>query len=247
MGLEIKQKLDEYLEFNSDFLFNDKWGDADYACIFGGAIRDIVAGDSDKINDIDILALPRSVTQLYNVLNKFNYKKIDLVKPNIHELYTDIKFIFEPITLINPNQKIVQIIRPSQINTKKKIGTFDAMVNAYFRLLTNVDLSSSGLFYDGEDLYESIQGAYTHCKAKVFEELTDAMMFNVTRTFKRKEKLVYEKNWFQLVEKDGGLEPLHIVPARKLKFHSLRKYKVKSIYDYMKKLQNDEQRIKERN
>jgi hypothetical protein len=241
MELEIiKRELYNYLEFDSEYLFSDKWGDGDYACIFGGAIRDIVAGDSDKISDIDILALSRSVTQIYNVLFSFNYKRIDLVKPDIHHLYTDIKYIFEPITLINPNQKIVQIIRPSQVFVDDvPIGTFDAMTKSYFELLKNVDLSSSGLFYDGEEIYESIQGAYTHCKSKVFEELTDAMMYKVDRTFKRKQKLVHERHWFQLVEKNGGLEPMHIIPARRLKFHSLRKYKIKSIDDYIKKLKYD--------
>ena len=56
----IKEKLDEYLEFDSNLLFNRTPIQSEYEYsikvkrlvrIFGGAIRDIIAGQT--INDID--------------------------------------------------------------------------------------------------------------------------------------------------------------------------------------------------
>ena len=53
----IKSKLDEYLEFNSDELFNRN----DFCVIFGGAIRDIVSGGKvENIKDIDVMGLSQS-------------------------------------------------------------------------------------------------------------------------------------------------------------------------------------------
>ena len=56
----IKEKLDEYLEFDSNLLFNRtpilcKYGGKvkRLVRVFGGAIRDIIAGQ--PINDVDIL------------------------------------------------------------------------------------------------------------------------------------------------------------------------------------------------
>ena len=87
----IKQGLDEYLEFDSDLLFDRSF--VDYACIFGGAIRDIVAGDADKINDIDIIGMPHSLYYLYSILEENGFKQVNLVKPDIFKMYKDIKFI----------------------------------------------------------------------------------------------------------------------------------------------------------
>jgi len=238
MGMEIiKQELDNYLEFDSGLIFNNPLIDA--ISIFGGAIRDIVAGDSDKINDIDMVGMSQSVYKTYEILTNNGFKKMDLVKPNIHEMYRDIKIIFDPITLMNNNQKIVQLIRPSQAHIQQpKWDVVETMRYSYFRLLKNVDLSSSGLFYDGEKIYESIQDAYTHCKSKVFEQYTDAMMYNLNRTYERKRKLVNNK-WFEIVNngEDNIKSTSHLLSTRRLKFHSLQKYNIPSIKDYIEKLE----------
>lgn len=228
----IKEKLDNYLDIDSDLLFNDKY--SDYICIFGGAIRDIISGDFDKINDIDILGMSKSIYYVYQILLENGYKKIDLINPNIYEIYKDIKWIFEPITLINNNAKIVQLIRPSQKNIKNKLGTFDCMFESYIRLLRNVDLSSSGLFYDGERVYESIPKSFTHCKAKVFEVLNNALMYNSQRVLNRMEKL-HLNGWSKIYKNDNGeLVSSNILALRKLKIQSIKRYDIPSIDDYIK-------------
>jgi len=234
---QVKIELDKYLEFDSGLIFNNPLIDA--ISIFGGAIRDIVAGDADKINDIDMVGMSHSVYSTYSILEENGFKKVDLVKPNIFNLYKDIKFIFDPITLMNSNQKIVQLIRPSQVHIKQpKWDVVETMRYAYFRLLRNVDLSSSGLFYDGENIYESVQDAFVHCKSKVFEQQQDAMMYNVERTYERRKKLVFNSKWFEIVERDNVKTTPYLLATRRLKFHSLQRYNIPSIDDYIKTLEN---------
>jgi hypothetical protein len=218
---KVKKHLNEYLEFDSGLIFNNPL---------------IVAGDGDKINDIDMVGMSRSVYKTYEILIDNGFKKIDLVKPDIYNIYKDIKFIFDPITLMNNNQKIVQLIRPSQVHIQQpKWDGVGTMRYSYFRLLKNVDLSSSGLFYDGEKIYESVKDAYTHCKAKVFEQCPDAMMYNINRTYERRRKLVDNK-WFEIV-KDGNVKTTsYLLATRRLKFHSIQRYNIPPIEDYIEKL-----------
>jgi len=242
--VEIKKHLDEYLEFDSDLLFDKMF--IDFNVIFGGAIRDIVSGDFDKINDIDILSMPISTYHIFSALEENGYKKLNLVKPDIQSIYKNIKFIFEPITFMNKNQKIVQIIRPSHQNSGKgNIGTFECGRDSFFNLLKNVDLSSSGLFYDGEDIFESVDGSYIHCKSKVFESHPSAMMFHTERTSNRKTKLVQEKGWYELISREGEdfKTTVSTIINRKLKLHQLKKYEIQSIDDYIKKMRSYYKRL----
>lgn len=229
MVVLIKEKLDKYLEFDSDELFDKKW--VDFASIFGGAIRDIIAGDSDKINDIDIIGLPISLNNISKTLEYHNYKKMNLIKPDLHIIYKDIKFIFEPMTYLNSNQKIVQLIKPQNINNKNRSPSeFQLIRQNYYSLLTNVDLTSSGLFYDGEELYESMNFSYTHCKMKIYEKIPHAMMYNSTRTHQRSEKLKWDKNW---KEYDNNLKL-----NRSIKINNLKRKNIKSIDDYIEKMKS---------
>jgi len=192
--VEIKKHLDNYLGFDSSLLFDKRR--IDFVAIFGGAIRDIISGNPDTINDIDIIGLPLSLHHVADVLEDNGYKKMNLVKPDLHRIYKDIKFIFEPLTFMSGNNKIVQLIRPHNINAKgMPPNEFQLMRQNYYSLLTNVDLTSSGLFYDGEELYESIKFAYVHCKSKIYEKIDYAMMYDTTRTHLRSEKLKWDKGW----------------------------------------------------
>lgn len=181
----IKAHLDDYLEFDSALLFK-----ADFVTIFGGAIRDIVANQSDNINDIDILVLPKSNRYVCELLVNNGYKKYDLIKPNLVSIYKEIRYIFEPLTFINSNGKIVQLIRP----TIHRGPDIEHMKIDYYKLLLNVDLTSSGLFYDGEDLYESVENSYILTKNRVTYKIPTAFMYDENRTYLRKRKLV-DNGW----------------------------------------------------
>lgn len=221
----IKQKLNEYLEFDSDELF---WGrHVDLAAIFGGSLRDIVAGDSDKINDIDIIGLPVSLGWIRHTLELNGYTQMELVKPDIFTIYKDINYIFEPITYMNNNHKIVQLIRPHNQNLNAASTKFTALKNNYYKLLSNVDLTSSGLFYDGKNLYESIRYSFIHCKMKVYEMLPDAMMYDLERTDKRIHKLRRTKNWKQFNPDDK-------LKMRQIKINQINNdFNVLSLDDYI--------------
>lgn len=112
----IKEKLDEYLEFDSDLLFNIiPTEETRVQCkrltrIFGGALRDIIA--KQKINDIDILVGARSIKALQKVLSDNEYTHMEsLIGRDISSLYHDINIITEPQTWVKCT-KIVQLIKP---------------------------------------------------------------------------------------------------------------------------------------
>ena len=63
--MNIKKRLDEYLEFDSDSLFYPTQSGLILARIFGGAVRDSIAGQ--KINDIDLLALFRLQNKFHSI------------------------------------------------------------------------------------------------------------------------------------------------------------------------------------
>lgn len=230
MVLVIKNELDKYLEFDSSELFDKRY--SDYASVFGGAIRDIVSGEPDKINDIDIIGLPISLHYISDVLEMNGYTKMDLIKPDLNAIYKDIRFIFEPLTYINNNLKIVQLIRPHNNNVQNRPpNEFNLVRQNYYSLLTNVDLTSSGLFYDGEELYESINYSYIHCKMKVYEKIPHAMMFNSIRTHFRGEKLRDRRGWSEF-KNDPQL-------IRAMKIHKIQNNDiVKSHNDYLLKTKN---------
>lgn len=190
----IKQYLDEYIEFDSDIIFNN----TDYAVVFGGSLRDIVAGESHFIKDIDIMCLPISKRRIHNILLEQGYKKYDLFSPDIFLLYSQIKCIFEPKTFIKGN-KIVQLISPT---VRNGIVDFNSLKNNFFKILINVDLSSSGLVYDGKLLYESVKNSTEHCKHKIFLEIKDAEMYNKDRIIIRKNNLL-AKGWKEFRRTDN--------------------------------------------
>ena len=220
----IKNKLDEYLEFNSDELFQR----TDFCVIFGGAIRDIVSGGKvEDINDIDVMGLPHSLKVMGNTLERNGYNLVNLVKPDIYNIYKDIKCIFEPKTYINKNNKIVQLIKPTIKFNRIEDYKYEFIINrdTFYNLLSNVDLTSSGLFYDGNELYESLYNSYLHCKLKVFDRVYMSTMYQTTRTMLRSNTL-QNKGWKQTEQIDKK------VLQRVLKILKLRNFKIKNIEDY---------------
>lgn len=209
---KIKKHLDNYLEFDSNKIFSK----TDYLVVFGGAIRDIVAGDEDKIKDIDIMCLPRSKQIVKDILLSEGYKQYNLHSPDLFLLYSNIRCIFEPKTFIKGN-KIVQLISPT---VKDVSVTFNSLKNAFFRILSNVDLSSSGLVYDGEDLYESVINATYHCQNKKFITLMDADMYNKDRVIVRRLNLC-EKGWNEIRQWGDDIGQLRLEKISAIRNNSL--------------------------
>ena len=145
----IKEKLDEYLEFDSNLLFNRTPIDG-YSIklkrlvrVFGGAIRDIISGQ--KINDVDILVASQSLELVEFTLKESGYTYIEsLVPKDLASLYSDIHVISEPRTWIK-GTKIVQLIKPRIKSNQPK--EYEQM---FIDLIQNVDISSCGVSWDGE-------------------------------------------------------------------------------------------------
>jgi len=200
--LEIKERIDEYLEFDSSEIFN-KLVDPTGAVlhdplvrIFGGAIRDIIAGEP-TIHDIDIISGAQSIRYLGETLTKHGYIFMEsLIPKDLSSIYSDIKIINEPHTWVK-GTKIVQIIRPV-INIKDILKNDQRAMEIYkegFKdLIYNVDISCCGLSWDGKTLYENYPEAITHCLTKSFSINSNAKMYSEKRTPLRRHKLE-ERGW----------------------------------------------------
>lgn len=186
LNKKIKSELDKYLEFDSSIIFEK----CDKCFIYGGAIRDILANDSDLVNDIDIICAPISAGILGDILIDKGYKhSVKLVNKNINEVYKTIKIINEPQTFIK-GDKIVQIIRPV---IQKNLG-LDYSINV---VLKQVDISCCGVFWSGKKVYESYDNAIQHCINKIFYKNEMASMYKLQRTKLRSEKLI-NKSWTEI-------------------------------------------------
>jgi hypothetical protein len=192
LNKKVKERIDEYIGFDTDIIFNK----TDYCEIFGGAVRDSISGDD--INDIDFLCLRESADVLENILKINNYKRIDkLCVSEIQELYKNIRCIFSPITYMNNELKIVQIILPDP-KTHYSISTsfdkeFSVLADRFFKLLREVDLSCCGLSYNGK-IRENVSDAIIHCKFKVFKKMEQSEMYHPDRYMMRSSKLE-NKGW----------------------------------------------------
>lgn len=185
----IKQKLDEYLEFDSSKLFVDK-----LVRVFGGSIRDIIA--NMDINDVDILTGSEANKILESILISNGYHHNDyLCGKDLTLMYNNIKVISEPRTFIKGN-KVVQLIRPSLRNIDVKDVKFihrKLYEENFYKLLSNVDLSCCGVSYDGKNLFENVSNAVSSCLSKTFL-INYGYMYNENRIIHRKVKLM-ERGW----------------------------------------------------
>lgn len=186
----VKSKLDDYLEFDSDDLFRN----ADLVRIFGGSIRDIIAGE--KINDIDILVGSKSIGYVEHILSENGYIYLnDFAKRDLNEIYSKIQVISEPHTWVK-GSKIVQLIRP-RIN--KKVS--NEYIKNYYDLLSNVDMSCCGVSYDGKKIYEDFPNSILHCLNKVFLINMGAKMYSFGRFSNRMYKMI-SRGWVEIESKE---------------------------------------------
>lgn len=179
---KIKNKLDEYMGFDSDKIFQQ----GDMIRIFGGSIRDIIA--NMKINDIDIICGSKSAKSLHCFLESTGYQYVESLTPkDLSSVYTDTHIINEPHTYIKDGKSIIQVIRPTihYYTSSDKKSVYTESIN---NLINEVDISCCGVSYDGYNLIENIPQAVDHCRCKVYQVLETKM--NVpNRLIHRREKM----------------------------------------------------------
>ena len=163
---KVEERISNYIEFDINEIFNI----ADYITIYGGAVRDSIA--NLDIHDVDILCMTKSAIKLTKLITeKYNYEKLDLYDQDTLNMYKGIHIISEPLTFMNNNKKIIQIIKP----TYSRPGGTDTndYKTAYTNLIKNVDISCCGVYLDhnGKEtiLMEACKDAIIHCLSKTYE------------------------------------------------------------------------------
>jgi hypothetical protein len=199
----IKEKLDEYLEFDSNLLFNrtpiEKYSIKlkRLVRIFGGAIRDIIAGQ--PINDVDILVAPQSSKLIELTLKEAGYTYMESLAPkDLSSVYTHLQIINEPKTWIK-GTKIVQLIKPVIKTTDLRYYEM-----GFVDLIQNVDISSCGVSWDGIHLYENFPNAIAHCQNLSFYINKMAKMYSIQRSSLRRYKFI-ERGWREIEMNDTAV------------------------------------------
>lgn len=199
MKILVKERLDEYLEFNSKELFFDPM-----VIIFGGAIRDCIA--DQPINDVDILVGPKSLGRLEYLLSSNGYIFLESHHPkDLASIYSDLNVISEPRTWIKvgssgqiTTSKIVQLIRPTLSHKLASLGSSIKMngvyKNIFNNLIENVDISCCGVSWNGTDIIENCKDAIIHCITKTFVINYGAAMNSNKRIEHRKAKFI-SRGW----------------------------------------------------
>lgn len=237
MNYELTQictdNISKYLEFNISKIFDR----GDYIAIFGGAVRDSLA--QKEIHDVDIMCLPESARKLANYLtNELDFLKVDLYDQHQLAMYREIRFINEPWTFIK-DKKIIQIIRPAGGAIYNGEPTMGSLIDSYYAVLSDVDISCCGVFLERERdgiirLKESHPHAITHCRSHTYEVLKNNRMFGEMRTDIRQFKLS-DRGWKNLSNnKDIKVE-------RRVKLYGLQKpmYPYKSYKPSKKSLEEE--------
>lgn len=176
----VKNNISKYLEFDVDEIYKV----SDYAYIFGGAIRDSIVGD--PINDVDIVCLPQSMINVLKVLEANGYTQEEYTKNDTNSLYLGLKVIFEPITFFKGSKKI-QFIRPVS-------NTINETYSKFLSLLTNIDLSNCGVYYDGNLIKESYITSIEQIICKQMTKNSAATMYNPQRIDRRISKF-QDRGW----------------------------------------------------
>lgn len=189
--------ISKYLNMDVDEIFNV----GDYIAIFGGAVRDSLA--QKEIHDVDILCLSESAKKLSEYLENINFLKVDLYDQHQLAMYKEILIINEPWTFIK-DKKIIQIIRPVGVYqsldpTNKNHISYKSLIDSYYSVLSNIDLSCCGVFLERDrdaiiKLKESHPQSIAHCRSCIFEILKKNSMFNQHRTDMRSFKLI-DRGW----------------------------------------------------
>ena len=200
---KVEKGISEYLEFDVKEIFDQ----SDYITIYGGAVRDSIAGL--EIHDVDILCMSESAKMLREFIETKDYIKVELYDLDTLNMYKGISLIEEPWTFMNKNRKIIQIIKPRYeaaypTITRNSFAHTSRYQLAYYNLIKNVDISSCGVFLENFSnirqprfskptseffLREACKGAIVHCLSKTFEIQEWSQLYNQQRTRDRASKL----------------------------------------------------------
>jgi len=252
---KIIKRISDYVEFDIYEAFDQ----SDYITIYGGAVRDSIAGLD--IHDVDILCMSESAIALRNyIVEHCGYKNLDLYDLDSINMYKGISLISEPWTFINSNNKIIQIIRPNYTHCNGIITNYNnynnitsSYIKSYVDLIKNVDLSCCGVYIEKIDmsidnsnnkkriiLKESCKNAISHCLSKSFEINNWAKLYNQERTLYREWKLE-NRGWFNLYPTKFGhnqnnniLKHNRHIKISLLELESDYNYKMWTDYEYSK-------------
>lgn len=179
---KIHDNISNYLRFSVDELLKNT-----DAAVFGGAVRDSIAGL--EIHDVDIMALPKSARKIQQFLIDLRFTRMPTGTIDIINIYNDIQIINEPWTFVKDGC-IVQIIRP-------KLPMKSNVKEVFYNYLSNVDISACGVAYHNNRIIETCDNAISHCKSKVFATLVENMFYRKNRIQHRIAKLL-DRGWTQL-------------------------------------------------
>jgi hypothetical protein len=249
---KVEKGISEYIEFDVKDIFEQ----SDYITIYGGAVRDSIAGL--EIHDVDILCMSESAKILAEFIEERDFKKLDLYDLDTHNMYKGISLIEEPWTFMNKNRKIIQIIRPRYASYSTKLKNSSEHKSkyqiAYYNLIKNVDLSCCGVFLenfgvlDGGNfarrirLKEACKSAIIHCISKTFEIQNWTKLYNEKRTLDRAWKLE-NRGWENingsssavksLIDKGYNLKRLRKLKLIELEFEPEYDFKIWSEDEYL--------------
>jgi hypothetical protein len=200
---KTKEKLDKYLEFDSDLIFKI----CDYCEVYGGFLRDSI--NNIEPGDVDFMCLSNSSKILFDLLIENGYHYLESTYPSkFNEQYKELRIINEPKTFVNKNFKKVQIIVPVNKNN---------VHSNYYKMLQNVDFSCCGLSYNGNIIRENFHSALLHVLSKCYVINEEAWMYNQNRILERKFKIENKgfveldsknekyKAWEKRLERSGKL------------------------------------------
>lgn len=231
---KVEKGISDYIEFDINKIFEQ----SDYIAIYGGAVRDSIAGL--EIHDVDILCMPESAAKLKPFLIESGFKQVDLYDQESLDMYREISVISEPWTFINCNMKIIQIIRPALTsrNNPTKIE--------YYNLIKNVDISSCGVFLENYDrkvlLRESCKDALVHCLSRIYSVNKWSTFYNPNRTFMREQKLS-KRGWINLEHHRFTNQQQRLLKLNKIEFKSERDYKIWTEEEYLNKIDKIEKMV----
>jgi hypothetical protein len=218
----VEKEISKYLEFDIKEIFEQ----SDYITIYGGAVRDSIAGMD--IHDIDILCMPDSASKLRNFIRTRGYEPLDLYDIDTLSMYHGISLISEPWTFMNKNKKIIQIIRPRWIGQRSIEKNYQ---EAYYDLIKNVDISCCGVFIENQSrditLKEACKDAIINCLSRTYEVNTWSKLYNTNRVIMREHKLSI-RGWLCLNEIISDNKKL----LKKQRLIKILKLEFKPEYDY---------------
>jgi hypothetical protein len=183
LAKKVRYEIDKRLKYINCFSLMQ---DTD-SLIFGGAVRDAIAGL--EIHDIDIVVLPQAFRIISERLLQYDFKKIEKYSIDIVSLYNGITQIHEPVNWFKEDV-FIQFIRPRKI-----ICEGENPKTYLYDFISNVDISCCAVsFFPNETLIEHFPDAIHQCLSRTFNIVETSTLYNSNRILMRLEKLK-DRGW----------------------------------------------------